>query len=138
MNPSALRLIQTPQPALPIDRPTWDCFTFARRCLLTRVGDPVAKMLYLSLALLAQPLVKADHGWFRMRRENILHGVEMGERRYYYLVAKLKRLGLVQTRRTAKATYYRVFARQDLAVAPPFVVEDGFRQMGLPEPVLKR
>ena len=88
-------------------------------------------MLYLSLALLAQPLVKADHGWFRMRRENILHGVELSERRYYYLVATLKRLGLVQTRRTAKATFYRVFARQDLAVAPPFVADDGCRQLPL-------
>ena len=88
-------------------------------------------MLYLSLALLAQPLVKADYGWFRMRRENILHGVEMGERRYYRTLARLKALGLIQTRRTAKSTYYRVFARQELAVAPPFLADDGFRQMPL-------
>ena len=118
MRGAALKIVHAPQPSLPIDRPTWDAASFARRCLLTRVGDPMAKMLYLSLALLTQPLVKADHGWFRMRRENILHGVELGQRRYYRKLALLKAMGLVQTRRTAKSTRYRVFARQELAVAP--------------------
>ena len=91
---------------------------FVKRCGAVRAGTH--KQFYLSLCTLCQPLKQADQGVFRIRLENLLHYLEIGERAFYRNRRALERLGLVSIRRTAKSTEVRVFARRMLAEAAPW------------------
>ena len=112
--------VSTPTPLLPIQPATWDAMAFARRCEAVRVGSHGLKAFYLSLALKAQPLKRADCGVFRIRLSNLLHSLEIGERAFYRNRKALERQGLVSIRRTAKSTEVRLFAKRMIAEAPPW------------------
>ena len=128
-----LRDASTTRPKLPLAAAVWDSMSFARRCALVRVGDGVLKQFYLALALLGQPLKRADFAVFRMRLENLLFILEVSKNTFYRRRKQLEALGLLDIKRTAKSTYVRVFARFVAASPPPFAKDTDWHEAAVPE-----